>query len=195
MSSLIKKVISANFIAAPLCAFGILLSQAALATCSNTDCSIDVFFKGVYTDETCNISINGASANETVTLPTLSTATLKKDGTEAGSKLFDITLKDCPVSRTVTLFFNSDFSSADSATGNLINSVGSDHSQNAQVRLRKEDGALIKIDDATTGQDYVISPTGDAVTHHYTASYYAKGDSAVTAGKVRAAAGVELVYK
>lgn len=194
MSPLIKKVKGVKFIAASFCGIGILFSQAALA-CGNTDCSIDVSFVGVYTDETCAISINGASNNETVTLPRLSTVALKNDGAEAGSRPFDITLKDCPASRTVTLTFVSNISPADTATGNLINTTGSDYSQNAQLRLRKENGSQVVIDDAATGQDYVISSTGDALTHQYTVSYYAKGDSAVTAGKVQAAAGVELVYK
>lgn len=161
-----------------------------------TDCSIAVNFTGVFNDETCTVSINSASSNETVMLPQISAATLQQNGTEAGSVPFDITLKDCPASRTVSVFFNSSGSSAaDTATGNLVNASGGLYSRNVQVRLRKEDGAQAIIDNAASGQDYLISATGDPLTHRFSASYYANGSASVTAGSVHAIAGVDLVYK
>ncbi|HEY1843932.1 MAG TPA: fimbrial protein [Buttiauxella sp.] len=160
-----------------------------------TDCSIDVFFTGRYTDETCEVVVNNASSNEVVTLPKIAVATLNQNGTEAGSVPFDITLKDCPASRTVTLYFNSSVSAADGETGNLVNDTGASFSRNVQVRLRKENSSQVVIDDAASGQNYIISSAADPLSHRFTASYYAKGTSAVTAGKVHAVAGVELDYK
>lgn len=93
------------------------------------------------------------------------------------------------------MFFNSSASGADTATGNLVNGTGTDMSKNVQIRLRKEDSSQVIIDDATSGQDYLISATADPLSHRFLASYYAKGDSAATAGKVQTVAGVELVYK
>jgi major type 1 subunit fimbrin (pilin) len=64
-----------------------------------------------------------------------------------------------------------------------------------QIRIRKENNDRTIIDEPTSGQDYVIPAAGDAVSHRFTASYYAKGNSAVTAGRVHTVAGVDLVYK
>lgn len=171
---------------------GILVfsSQACI-----TDCSIDLNFTGIYTDETCEVVINNDSNNEIITLPRISTASLKNNGSEAGSVPFDIMLKNCPASRTVTVFFDSSVTAADNETGNLVNRTGVTYSNNVQIRLRKENSSQVIVDDANSGQDYVISSTADPISHKFTASYYAKGDAAVTAGKVYAIAGVELVYK
>ncbi|MDC7860812.1 fimbrial protein [Pantoea ananatis] len=157
--------------------------------------SMDVYFTGTYTDETCVVEINNGSNNEVVTLPEISVMSLQSNGSEAGSVPFNITLKECPASRTVTVFFNSSASGTDTATGNLVNGTGTDMSKNVQIRLRKEDSSQVIIDDATSGQDYLISATADPLSHRFLASYYAKGDSAATAGKVQTVAGVELVYK
>jgi major type 1 subunit fimbrin (pilin) len=171
---------------------GQLLSVASACV---TDCAIEVDFTGNYTDETCNVVVNNAGSDESISLPQRSTALLKKDGSEEGSTAFDITLKDCPASRTVKVFFNSSVSSADAATGNLINDVGDKFARNVQIRLRKENNSQVIVDDAASGQDYLISSVADPLTHRFTASYYANGDSAVTAGKIHAVAGVELLYK
>lgn len=159
-----------------------------------TDCSINVYFDGTYKDETCEVVINNAGMNEVVTLPRIPVTSLKDNASEAGSVPFDITLKDCPPERTVTVFFNSSATAADSETGNLVNLPGAQYSKNVQIRLRKENGSPVIIDEPASGQDYIISTAADPVSHIFTASYYAKGDAAVTAGQVHAIAGVELVY-
>ncbi|EXU76633.1 MULTISPECIES: fimbrial protein [Erwinia] len=169
------------------------LQLAADTDCSN-GCNIEVLFQGVYNEETCIVSINSGTYSEVVLLPTISTSSLQTDGNEAGSKNFDITLQECPSDRTVTVKFVSNLSSADSTTGNLINTTGDGYSENVQVRIRKEDGTQVIIDDTESGQDYVVSSSGDDVTHQYTASYYASGNNAVTAGVLKSLAGVELVY-
>lgn len=171
-----------------------LFVSVAKATCT-TSCNIEVNFVGIYSDETCNIVINGATNTEVVSLPQLSVASLQNNGTEAGSVPFKITLKDCPASRKVTLFFNSSSTAADSETGNLVNSTGDDYSSNVQIRLRKENNEQTIIDSSESGQEYSIPAEAGDVEHIFTASYYAKGSSAVTAGKVHAIAGVELVYQ
>ncbi|MGD8163224.1 fimbrial protein [Pantoea sp. FN0307] len=160
-----------------------------------TNCSIDLNFTGIYIDETCEVVINNDSSNEIITLPRISTASLQNNGSEAGSVPFDITLKNCPASHTVTLFFDSSVTAADNKTGNLVNRTGLTYSDNVQIRLRKENSSQIIIDDAASGQDYIISSAAEPISHRFTASYYANGDAVVTAGKVYAIAGVELVYK
>ncbi|WP_312240101.1 fimbrial protein [Pantoea sp.] len=163
--------------------------------CKNNECDIPVTFTGKYLEETCEIDINGKGNDETVVLPVLSVSSLSSNGSEAGSRPFAITLKHCPHDQTIALFFKSGLSSTDNATGNLINSVGSNYAKNVQVRLRKEDGSLINVDTLSTMQRYNIPASGEDVRHNYMASYYAKGDQAVTAGEVQAQAAIDLVYE
>lgn len=174
---------------------GLLVSLQLKAdtTCSN-ECKINVTFQGVYNDETCNISVNSGTYSETVLLPTISTTSLQANGSEAGSKEFDITLKDCPASRVVTVTFVNNLGMVDNNTGNLTNTEGDDYSKNVQVKIYKENGQQVFIDKSSTGQDYVIPSAGGDVTHQFTASYYANGSDAVTAGMLKTLAGVELVY-
>ncbi|MCX8958672.1 type 1 fimbrial protein [Erwinia psidii] len=170
------------------------LQLKADTDCSN-GCNIDVSFIGSYNDETCVVSINSGTYSEVVSLPTVSTTSLQANGNEAGSKNFNITLQECPSDRTVAVTFVSNLSAADSTTGNLINTTGDGYSENVQVRIRKEDGTQVVIDQSASGQDYVIPSTGSDVTHQYTASYYANGNNAVSAGVLKSLAGVQLVYK
>lgn len=179
------------FISAGLSGQLILSAHACL-----TDCAIDVSFTGKYTEETCEVLVNNGSNNGVVTLPQISTNSLKNNASEAGSTPFDIALKNCPANRSVTLFFNSRLSSFDSTTGNLINNtIDKTYSLNVQIRVRKEDGSQVFIDNSSTGQTYLIPATAETISHRFAASYYALGDSAVTAGKVQTIAGVELDYK
>jgi len=175
----------------------LLASWAVLSGKADTGCSrctIEVLFQGVYTDETCTVSINGGSNIETVKLPTLAVSALSSAGDEAGARRFAIALKDCPADRKVSVTFVSNLAQADAATGNLINASGDSYSQNVQIRIRKEDGSQLAIDNAESGQDYLIPATGEEVIHAYSAGYYAK-TSGVTAGSVKAVAGIQLVYK
>jgi len=169
------------------------LSNGLAEPCNS--CNIDVSFQGEYLEETCNISINGAGNSETVTLPTLSINGLDHDGAEVGSRQFAISLKGCPSNRVIRVRFISNISSPDPETGNLRNDSGGENSRNVQIRIRKENGSQIKINDADSGQDYDISTSSEEVKHFYTASYYAKGNSAVTPGLVKTTASIDLIYK
>ncbi|AJJ63825.1 fimbrial protein [Yersinia aldovae] len=170
--------------------------QAASACAGATDCKVQVSFIGEYLEDTCEVSINDGSSSESVLLPTLSTSKLKTDGAEAGKQQFQIALKLCPVNRTVSLrFIGAGGMVPDAATGNLQNEVADDFSKNAQIRLSKAAGQQMVVGDENSVQEYVISSSGEDVTHYFLAGYYAKGTNAVTPGQVRATAGIELVYK
>ncbi|MCS3608619.1 MULTISPECIES: fimbrial protein [Erwinia] len=165
----------------------------AAQDCKN--CTVDVSFTGIYNDETCEIVINGKENTDIVELPVISTQSLKVPGSEAGSGAFDIGLKNCPTNRNIILKFVSNTSQADPLTGNLLNTLGDGYSKNTQIRLRKEDGTQISIDDQVSAQNYFISESGDMVTHDYIANYYSSGKKGVTPGLVKTTAGIELFYK
>lgn len=158
-------------------------------------CSIDVSFTGTYNDETCEIVINGKGNTETVELPEISTQSLKEAGSEAGSRTFVIGLKNCPADRNIKLKFVSNVEKSDPSTGNLLNTSGENYSKNTQIRLRKDDGTQISIDDLNSAQNYYIPDLGDLVTHDYTASYYSSSSSGATSGLVKTTAGIEINYK
>ncbi|CNH99272.1 fimbrial protein [Yersinia pekkanenii] len=170
--------------------------QAASSCAGTTDCNVQVSFTGEYLEDTCEVSINDGSSSESVLLPTLSTNQLRTDGAEAGKQQFQIALKSCPVNRTVSLrFISAGASVPDVITGNLQNEVADDFSKNAQIRLSKATGQQMVVGDENSVQEYVISSSGEDVTHYFLAGYYAKGMNTVTPGQVRATAGIELVYK
>ncbi|MBT9300139.1 fimbrial protein [Pseudomonas sp. TAE6080] len=97
------------------------VSSAALAS----DGKID--FNGELKAETCKVAVNGASGanGTTVTLPTISTASLTTAGQVAGQTGFNIELSDCSAAiKTAAAFFEPG-GSVDPASGNLKNVSGS----------------------------------------------------------------------
>lgn len=97
------------------------VSSAALAS----DGKID--FNGELKAETCKVAVNGASGanGTTVTLPTISTASLTTAGQVAGQTGFNIELSDCSAAiKTAAAFFESG-GSVDPTSGNLKNVSGS----------------------------------------------------------------------
>ncbi|WP_330982223.1 MULTISPECIES: fimbrial protein [Enterobacterales] len=174
----------------------LLMSPMVLAQpCTvNDNCKIDVQFKGSFLENTCDLSINNGTANETVTLPTISTASLTHNGAEAGSQLFAITLSNCPINKAISLYFASTASGVNTATGNLPNATGNDYGKDVEIRLRKSDQQQMVIDNPDSSQDYDISNTAE-VTHQFIASYYSVGTSGVSAGLVSAAASIIVNYK
>ncbi|QXO41983.1 hypothetical protein CXB74_015485 [Morganella morganii] len=103
---------------------GIFTYSRAEVICNNCDLkNIEVEFKGIYTEGTCSISVDGKSSDETVVLPTISYKTLSSAGKEAGATQFRVTLKDCPKEGDVLLFFKSD-NNLSPLNKNLKNSIG-----------------------------------------------------------------------
>ncbi|MGV3346078.1 fimbrial protein [Enterobacteriaceae bacterium LUAb1] len=173
-----------------------MLAQAQAQTCqSEGDCSISVNFQGIYLEETCDVSINNGGNSGTVNLPTISTIKLQRAGDEAGSTPFQISLKNCPVSRDVGLYFFSIGNYGDGVTGNIKNSSDKGFSKDVQIRIYNSEKLQMRIDDVNSEQNYVIPSDGDDVTHYFYATYYAKNFGAVTSGEVHAVAGIELIYK
>lgn len=178
---------------------GVLLAASFSAAAENCamsgSCKIPVTFVGTYLAQTCDVYVNTGGASGSVILPTIAASTLQTAGSETGSTQFPITLKNCPVSRTVAMrFTTSSGETADSVTGNLMNITGSDFSRDIQVRVRNIDGVQMRIDDSTSSQEYLIPASGDEVTHYFIASYYAKHNATVNAGRVQTRSVIDLNY-
>lgn len=163
--------------------------------CGAGDYPITVDFTGEYVNETCEVSVNGGSNSETVSLPLISTTALSNSGGEGGKTGFNVTLNECAGNQAVLLRFNSNYSSADTLSGNLLNQTGGGYSKNLQLRLRKEDNSQMIIDDLNTADRFEIREGETPVTHQYYVTYYSGSDGPVTAGKVYAVAGITLEYE
>ncbi|QXO64655.1 fimbrial protein [Morganella morganii] len=173
---------------------GIFTYSRAEVICDNCDLkNIEVEFKGIYTEGTCSISVDGKSSDETVVLPTISYKTLSSAGKEAGATQFRVTLKDCPKEGDVLLFFKSD-NNLSPLNKNLKNSIGEGFAKNVELRIRDDKSKHIGIDDPLSGQLYPIPDNRSPVTKNYYVSYFA-GDDAVSAGNVKAKSILEVSYK
>ncbi len=157
-------------------------------------CTIPVIFTGTYLAETCEVSINNGTEKKAIFLPTISVQHLQQNSNESGSQIFNITLKNCPVDKSIDLHFSSGDIPADSTTGNLTNKKEEGHSRNVQIRLRKYSGEQMIVNDDSSYQRYLIPKSGALETHYFTASYYAKGNGRVTSGKVETLSAINLSY-
>ena len=176
----------------------LIASGAAVADdCKNFgSCRIAVDFIGTYLAQTCDVEVDNQGESGQVTLPTVGADVLQRVGDEAGSVQFPISLRNCPAGRNIEMHFNtSGGDTSDSITGNLENNTGADLSRGVQVRLRNITGTQMRIDDNTSYQEYAIPASGDEVTHYFIASYYAKSNGTVNAGRVQTRSTIDLTYK
>lgn len=150
-----------------------------------------VEFKGQLIDETCTLESD--SVDISVTLPTLSVKSLASTGAEAGSKKFNINVKDCDASRTkIAAHFEAmGTSGVNSVTNNLKNSATTNAATNVEVRLYDADEKHLPM--GTTGTLQNIDATTHKATMTYYGGYYATG--ATTAGAVTAKAKFTLSYQ
>lgn len=159
-----------------------------------TGCPLPVTFKGTFLEETCEVKIDQGGNQATVVLPRISTRLLQKDGDEAGARQFSISLATCPAGKNINLYFTPINIRVNQITGNLMNSSGYGMSEFVELRLRDESGQQLRVGDNTYYQQYSIPQTSAEVTHTYSASYFANGNNAVTAGSLNTLAGINLIY-
>jgi len=159
-----KKSIVASLIVGALAAS----SQFAMAS----DGTITI--NGLVTSNTCAISGNGGGKDFTVTLPSVSAASLAVAGQTAGRTPFSINLTGCnPVDGGVHAFFEPG-PTTDLATGRLILAGGG--ASNVQIGLLNDDFSEIKAGAADASQNSKsVTMAAGAATLSYYAQYYATG--------------------
>lgn len=148
-----------------------------------------VEFTGKLIADTC--SIETGKENIQVTLPTLSTQTLKTDGAQAGSKPFEIFVVDCPatISQVAAHFEAIGSTGTNPATGNLKNVAAKDSAaKNVEVRLYNSDEKQLVL--GSSGEPFPVKET--KATLRYYGGYYAT--AATTPGDVKATAMYTLSY-
>lgn len=147
------------------------------ATANASDGTIT--FKGSIDGSTCNVSINGANKDATVTLPKVSANLLGAKDTTAGATNFNMVLSNCSgTSKTVQAFFEAG-ANVDSISGNLKNNGTA---TNVQVQLMDVDGKTLKVGDVSQNLGKTVPLDAGAATMTYQAQYFAT--DTVTAGDV-----------
>lgn len=156
-----------------------------------------ITINGRITDTTCSISVDGGSANATVTLPTVSTSSLTAAGETAGTTPFSISLNGCTgVSLNTAQTYFEPGAFTDSNTGRLnIDDNVPDAAQNVQIQLLNANRQSIAVGASiANGQnDIPVDISGSSGTLNYFAQYYATGPS--IAGSVTTQVDYTMIYE
>ncbi len=152
-----------------------------------------VTFNGRITAQTCTIGGNGGANNFTVTLPTVSTNSLRTAGAVTGRTPFNITLSSCtPNSGNAMVYFEPG-ATVDIATGRLVNSNRTG-ARNVQVGLKNADYSDIRLGAAHASQNSrPVTLNNGGATLNYFAEYVATG--ATTAGDLTTSTLYSIVYQ
>lgn len=172
---------------------------AVLISAGNVAAAEDgtITFTGTISDATCVIT--GGSTSEsttpdfTVTLPSISTTALSKEGERAGDTPFHITLSgaQCADGKVANVFFElAQSTNIDATTGYLKNSTAksSGGAEKVQIGLLDSDKAVLNLNTANNTAKSVTVASNTA-RFDYWAQYVAVGGAA-TAGAVN----TDVVY-
>ncbi|GAB1438357.1 fimbrial protein [Providencia sp.] len=173
-----------------------LSASILLASMSNVALSSDgtITINGKVTDTTCNISVNGGNASNTVTLPTVSASALAAVGATATPTPFTIVLSGCTgqAQNSASTFFESGIN-VDANSGRLNNVSTDQPAGNVQVQLLNKNRGVINIGSALEQGDIWTDFTADSTIMTYIAQYYAT--DAATAGNLTTSVTYSVVYK
>lgn len=176
-------------------AFGLMAGNAFAADNTGT-----ITFNGELTDTTCKVDIEGQGPDATITLPTVSTATLTAAGQVTGRTGFNMNLSDCKVGqaghKTVSAFFETG-ATVDQAAGRLNNmDIATTGAKLVQLQLLDGSNAFAPIKIGNTSQvdaTAYVQITDEKATLPYAVEYYAIGKT--EAGKVTSSVIYTLQYK
>jgi major type 1 subunit fimbrin (pilin) len=191
MKTYMKKLLALAIIAAP--GLAAAATDPALGT---------ITFQGMVTDQTCTATINGATGNATVTLPTVSSSLLSNANATAGSLPFTLGVTGCSTSsvqQTVLARFQG--VSVD-ANGNLTNTASGGATNVALQLLNSTGGAPIDLraSAANVFAGWNVAGTGISLggaaagTHDYAVQYISVPGGA-TAGRVVGATQYAITYQ
>ncbi|MCC8402593.1 type 1 fimbrial protein [Paraburkholderia sp. MMS20-SJTN17] len=164
------------------------LSVAPMVFAQTAPGTGQVTFNGELYDDTC--VINAGDEDKTVTLPTLSTQSLAAAGQTAGSRMFEISVSQCPASlSSVAAHFET--TNMNPNTRNAINLATASPAKNVEVQLLDSDGQT-PILLGSTGS-FVSIATDRTATMSYGGQYYATNQT--QAGFVTAVVRYTLAYQ
>ncbi|BFI97347.1 MAG: hypothetical protein RSP_28570 [Rhodanobacter sp.] len=143
--------------------------------------------------DTCKLNVNGTQ-NGTVTLPTVTTATLNAAaGTTAGATAFNLSLSGCDASATAASL-NFTTGSNNASDGNLTNTGTAGANVEVQLLNGGIGGSVINVGTNANAPSNVALTSGASGNIAMAAQYYTKATS-VTAGSVSTSATVTFSYQ
>lgn len=148
---------------------------------ANAHANNTITFLGEVSDQTCEVAINGATANPTVLLPTVSTADLAAAGSVAGETPFTLSVSGCTINATQALPIKTVFvGNSVTAAGNLGN-AGTATKVSLQI-LDAVGGNAVDLTGVATVDGLNVAPGASTASHDFAVQYYSEG--AATAGTV-----------
>lgn len=148
---------------------------------ANAHANNTITFLGEVSDQTCEVAINGATANPTVLLPTVSTADLAAAGSVAGETPFTLSVSGCTINATQALPIKTVFvGNSVTVAGNLGN-TGSATNVSLQI-LDAVGGNAVDLTGVATVDGLNVAAGDSTASHDFAVQYYAEG--VATAGTV-----------
>ncbi|MGH1382847.1 MAG: fimbrial protein [Shewanella xiamenensis] len=148
---------------------------------ANAHANNTITFLGEVSDQTCEVAINGATANPTVLLPTVSTADLATAGSVAGETPFTLSVSGCTINATQALPIKTVFvGNSVTVAGNLGN-TGTATNVSLQI-LDAVGGNAVDLTGVATVDGLNVAAGDSTASHDFAVQYYAEG--AATAGTV-----------
>lgn len=148
---------------------------------ANAHANNTITFLGEVSDQTCEVAINGATANPTVLLPTVSTADLAAAGSVAGETPFTLSVSGCTINATQALPIKTVFvGNSVTVAGNLGN-TGSATNVSLQI-LDAVGGNAVDLTGVATVDGLNVAAGDSTASHDFAVQYYS--DGAATAGTV-----------
>ncbi|GAB2553291.1 fimbrial protein [Rhodanobacter koreensis] len=175
-------------------AFATLSALALAPTAQAAANTGTINITGKVVADTCQLNVNGTQ-NGTVTLPTVTTATLNTSvGTVAGATAFNLTLTSCDTSATSASLNFSTGANNDAATGNLKNTGTAGTNVEVQLLNGGTSGSAINVASNANAPANIALTSGSSGTIAMAAQYYTKATT-VVAGTVSTNATVTFSYQ
>lgn len=175
------------------CLLGTVVALAVSSVAMPAGASVGtITINGKLTQSTCTVKIDGGSADAVVTLPTLPTSDLAKDGDTAGTTAFTMNLTNCkPATGSVRAYFEHG-TAVDAATGRL-NNTNAAGAKNVQVELLDAKMNALHIGNTSQRANAAGELQDGAVNLVYQARYHATGAS--TAGELATSVTYSIDYE
>ncbi|MFM0068981.1 fimbrial protein [Paraburkholderia aspalathi] len=145
-----------------------IMTPMCVATATSLP-GVAVKFTGTYMGQSCTIV---GAADQSVSLPTISTQSLDSAGRTAGEQAFDIVVQCDPGVREVRAYFESPLVDSQEGTLRLDGSPG--EAKQVEVQLANSDFTRIRIGERGTVQPVKVAASGPTSMRFY-ARYYATG--------------------
>lgn len=174
-----KKLILASLICLPF---------ACLADSDNT-----IRFQGEVTAQTCSVTVNGASANPVVLLPSVPAEALKASGTRAGLTKFTIALTGCTAPSGSQQSVGTVFVATQPTANGRISNTGSAGDVSLELVDPSTPSTPLDMTGTKPSPGLVIKDGAKDASYDFGVQYYSEG--VATAGSVLGSVQYAVAYQ